>query len=90
VRAAVAKASDNDIVITLANRLANPRPKSRAASVTVAIDDSTVNKLNDMAERSELPIEHVLRLIMERYIQTSLSYKESHGTSSSLEPAPAE
>lgn len=42
--------------------------QSDSKRVTVRLDDPDVKKLNEMAERSCLPIEHVLRLVMEAYI----------------------
>lgn len=82
--------SDGDMISAFAERLASKRPLSLSGRVTLSLDDSTIDRFNEAAERSHLPVEHVIRLALERYIsvtggKVSGSKKESqHATSAGV------
>ena len=87
LRKVIGNATDNDILTALVFRLQRPTASGRPVRVTLATSEDAVSKLKDMSDRSGLPMEHVLRLLIEGYIRKVSSHKESHGSASSLEPA---
>lgn len=82
MRAAVSEAFKDDqvLVTALVKRLISPRDQTPTTKVSVSWDEESEEKLNKLAERANLPVEHVLRLSMEAYIsrrKASQSHKES-------------
>lgn len=82
MRAAVTEAANDDQVLAsaLVQRLVSPKDDSGVARIAVSWDDDSEEKLNKLADRASLPIEHVLRLAMEAYISRRKgrhSHKES-------------
>ena len=73
VRRVIAQATPADLVEALTFRLSEQKPPETAripsVSVTVSVDKETVIKLDDLVERSRLPVEQVLRLLMEQFLR---------------------
>lgn len=70
LRKVIGNATDNDFLTALVTRLNSPPIQTgRAVRVTLATSEEAVGKLKDMSDRSGLPMEHVLRLLIEGYIR---------------------